>query len=142
MEPATQRRLGVLRGHLAGSAAAGGEVTLSPTAATSVGADWARPMGYSVALPERLPGDFNVYRCASPAKARSAQLRGCGVHAIGLLRLCADSSRRFARRAPRSNAKYPLELITGFPAPDDNITTVQGAPPALGTATRHAPAQR
>ena len=127
MEPATQRRLGVLRGHLAGSAAAGGEVTLSPTAATSVGADWARPMGYSVALPERLPGDFNVYRCASPAAARRAQLRGCGVCAIGLLRLCADSSRRFARRAPRSNAKYPLELITGFPAPDDNITTVQGA---------------
>ena len=75
MEPATQRRLGVLRGHLDAAPAAGGEVILSPTAATSVGADWARPMGYSVALPERLPGDFNVYRCASPTQPRTARLR-------------------------------------------------------------------
>ena len=81
MEPATQRRLGVLRGHLDAPAAAGGEVKLSPTAATSVGVDWARPMGYSVALPERLPGDFSVYRCASPAHAvrRARARRSCGV---------------------------------------------------------------
>jgi hypothetical protein len=74
MDPATQRRLGVLRGHLAASVPAGGALALSPTAATSVGADWAQPRGFSVALPERLPGDFNVYRCASTAatSARAA----------------------------------------------------------------------
>jgi hypothetical protein len=97
-------------------------------------------MGYSVALPERLPGDFNVYRCARPTQPRSARLGGCG--GVGLLRLCADSRCRFCARAPRSNAKFPLQLITGFPAPDDNITTVQGARPRAAADATRPPCRR
>lgn len=124
MEPATERRLAVLRGHLGGGAAAGGAVSLSATAATSVGAEWAKPCGYSVALPERLPGDFNVYRCA---RERAACAALPARRARRVVAACADCARRPRPPPPRSNAKYPTALMTGFPAPDDNIATVHGA---------------
>jgi hypothetical protein len=70
---------------------------------TSVGVEFALPKGYSVALPEKLPGEFNVYRCAlqraawrQPAAATRASA------GTGALRVACLPPRRRSQRLRKS----------------------------------------